>query len=185
MRKAHSSDAEADLVVLQKGNELKESATSAEELINRALAVDPRNPLALHLHIHIAEAASPQRWQPDPPFELGFHARSCLCSACAAPPAHALQHLHAFAGTPLSCRDNSFRRMHLRSHAHRAVMWGCRGPHLNAARAEASAQAMLSNEGPWTHGFGHLQHMPSHTFVRLGQVGTTCCGAIKMVKSTC
>ena len=46
----------------------------------------------------------------------------------------------------------------------------CRGPHLNAARAETSAQMMLTSEGPWTHGFGHLQHMPSHTFVRLGQV---------------
>jgi len=48
--------------------------------------------------------------------------------------------------------------------------FGCRGPHLNAARAEGSAQMMLTKEGPWTHGFGHLQHMPSHTFVRLGQV---------------
>ena len=61
-------------------------------------------------------------------------------------------------------------------------MVACRGPHLNAARAEASAQAMLSNEGPWTHGFGHLQHMPSHTFVRLGQVGTSCFGVIEMLR---
>lgn len=29
---------------------------------------------------------------------------------------------------------------------------------------------MLTKDGPWSHGFGHLQHMPSHTFVRLGQV---------------
>ena len=29
---------------------------------------------------------------------------------------------------------------------------------------------MLTKDGPWMHGFGHLQHMPSHTFVRLGQV---------------
>lgn len=46
----------------QAGNELKESASIAEELINRALLKDPKNPLALHLHIHIAEASSPQRW---------------------------------------------------------------------------------------------------------------------------
>ncbi len=46
---------------LQEGNDLKESASMAEELINRALAADSKNPLALHLHIHIAEASSPQR----------------------------------------------------------------------------------------------------------------------------
>ena len=74
MKWAHFNGAEADLVNLQEGNELKESATSAEELINRALAVDPRNPLALHLHIHIAEAASPQRCQPDPLSEHSSHA---------------------------------------------------------------------------------------------------------------
>ena len=45
----------------QEGNELKESASHAEELINTALAADPKNPLALHLHIHIAEASTPQR----------------------------------------------------------------------------------------------------------------------------
>ena len=91
---------EADLVGLQEGNELKESATSAEELINRALAVDPRNPLALHLHIHIAEAASPQRWDSH---SLSMPcARSCLCSACAAPPACSLPRPYAFAGTPFS-----------------------------------------------------------------------------------
>lgn len=41
--------------------ELKESAMAAEELVNRALALDPKQPLALHLHIHVAEEASPQR----------------------------------------------------------------------------------------------------------------------------
>ena len=45
----------------QEGNELKETASRAEELINKALIADPKNPLALHLHIHIAEASSPQR----------------------------------------------------------------------------------------------------------------------------
>ena len=34
---------------------------AGEELINRALAIDPKQPLALHLHIHIAEESSPQR----------------------------------------------------------------------------------------------------------------------------
>lgn len=33
----------------------------AEEMINQALAIDPHNALALHLHVHIAEASSPQR----------------------------------------------------------------------------------------------------------------------------
>ena len=45
----------------QEGNELRETASHAEELINTALTADPKNPLALHLHIHIAEASTPQR----------------------------------------------------------------------------------------------------------------------------
>ena len=48
-------------MLCQEGKELRESASQAEELINSALAVDPKNPLALHLHIHIAEASTPQR----------------------------------------------------------------------------------------------------------------------------
>ena len=43
---------------------------------------------------------------------------------------------------------------------------------LTAARAEPSAAAMLgtSGSGPWTAaGLGHLLHMPSHTFVRIGR----------------
>ncbi|BDA50251.1 hypothetical protein COCOBI_15-3800 [Coccomyxa sp. Obi] len=86
---------------------LKETASAAEELINQALAIDPTNALALHLHIHIAEASSPQR-----------------------------------------------------------------GPHLNAVRAEASA-TVLHDEAVspvWaTKKLGHLAHMPSHTFVRIGR----------------
>jgi len=50
-----------DVECVQEGNELKETASRAEELINKALIADPKNPLALHLHIHIAEASSPQR----------------------------------------------------------------------------------------------------------------------------
>jgi hypothetical protein len=46
---------------VQKDKSLKETAVVAEELINRALALEPKNALALHLHIHIAEASSPQR----------------------------------------------------------------------------------------------------------------------------
>ena len=46
------------------GATLRGSAAAAEELINQALALDPKQPLALHLHIHIAEAASPQRCLP-------------------------------------------------------------------------------------------------------------------------
>ena len=55
------------LLAAQDGDTLKGSAMKAEELINQALAIDPANPLALHLHIHIAEAASPQRCGPPPP----------------------------------------------------------------------------------------------------------------------
>lgn len=47
--------------LLQKDKSLKETATIAEELINQAIALEPMNALALHLHIHIAEASSPQR----------------------------------------------------------------------------------------------------------------------------
>ncbi|EIE23263.1 hypothetical protein COCSUDRAFT_47568 [Coccomyxa subellipsoidea C-169] len=90
-----------------KDKSLKETATIAEELINQAIALEPMNALALHLHIHIAEASSPQR-----------------------------------------------------------------GPHLNAARAESSAARMLDAEASplWgTAKLGHLVHMPSHTFVRIGR----------------
>ena len=46
---------------MQADKTLKETATAAEEMINQALAIDPTNALALHLHIHVAEASSPQR----------------------------------------------------------------------------------------------------------------------------
>ena len=39
---------------------------------------------------------------------------------------------------------------------------------MSAARAEASADRM-TGQGPWQHSMGHLLHMPSHTFVRLGR----------------
>lgn len=38
---------------------LRPEAARAEELLRRALAIDSRHPLALHLHIHVAEAAAP------------------------------------------------------------------------------------------------------------------------------
>ena len=58
--------------------------------------------------------------------------------------------------------------------------WRGRGAALSAARAEGSAAAMLAAEGgPWGAaaggpaakgpGLGHLLHMPSHTFVRIGR----------------
>jgi len=37
------------------------------------------------------------------------------------------------------------------------------------ARAEASADQLLAGRGPWLRRFGHLLHMPSHLFVRLGR----------------
>ncbi len=40
---------------------------------------------------------------------------------------------------------------------------------LSAARAEASAERLLSGRGPWRRRFGHLLHMPSHLFVRIGR----------------
>jgi hypothetical protein len=51
--------------VSQEDKSLKETAQVAEELINRALSLDPKNALALHLHIHISEASSPQRCPTD------------------------------------------------------------------------------------------------------------------------
>ncbi len=36
-------------------------------------------------------------------------------------------------------------------------------------RAEASADRLLAGSGPWLQRFGHLLHMPSHLFVRLGR----------------
>ena len=59
------------------GATLRESASAAEELINTALALDPQQPLALHLHIHIAEAASPQQWG------SYLHSASFLSFTCA------------------------------------------------------------------------------------------------------
>ena len=52
---------------------------AGEELINRALAIDPKQPLALHLHIHIAEESSPQRCGAPSPEE-------CPCWGSQLPP---------------------------------------------------------------------------------------------------
>ncbi len=38
-----------------------------------------------------------------------------------------------------------------------------------AAEAEAGAERMTFRKGPWWTGFGHLLHMPSHTFLRIGR----------------
>ena len=43
------------------------------------------------------------------------------------------------------------------------------GGQLSVARAEASADQLLAGRGPWLRRFGHLLHMPSHLFVRLGR----------------
>lgn len=40
---------------------------------------------------------------------------------------------------------------------------------LSVARAERSAERLLAGPGPWQQRFGHLLHMPSHLFVRLGR----------------
>ncbi|KAK9835405.1 hypothetical protein WJX81_007635 [Elliptochloris bilobata] len=86
---------------------LKPAAAEAEMLLQDALALDAGQALALHLHVHLSEAASPLRVPPN--------------------------------GT------------------------------LSAARAEASAERLLSSSGPWRRRFGHLLHMPSHLFVRIGR----------------
>ncbi len=39
---------------------------------------------------------------------------------------------------------------------------------VSAARAEGPASRMLSSTGPWAT-MGHLLHMPSHTYVRIGR----------------
>ena len=40
---------------------------------------------------------------------------------------------------------------------------------MSAARAEASAEHMTFTQGSWFHSQGHLLHMPSHLFVRIGR----------------
>ncbi len=45
----------------QPDGSLAPTAAEAEALIGEALALDAGQPLALHLHIHLAEASSPQR----------------------------------------------------------------------------------------------------------------------------
>lgn len=47
--------------------------------------------------------------------------------------------------------------------------WLCRTGKPSAAEAEASAERMTFRKGPWWTGFGHLLHMPSHTFLRIGE----------------
>ena len=42
-----------------KNGEMKASAQAAERLVMQALDLDPDNPLANHLLIHISEASSP------------------------------------------------------------------------------------------------------------------------------
>ena len=43
------------------GGQLKPAGVRAEQLILEALEWDPSQPLALHLHVHIAETGSPIR----------------------------------------------------------------------------------------------------------------------------
>lgn len=85
---------------------LKPTATTAEQLVSKALALSPNHTHALHLHIHITEAGSP-----GPDNEVT-------------------------AASPTS-----------------------------AARGLTSAQTLAHVAPP----NGHLLHMPSHTFVRVGQ----------------
>lgn len=44
----------------------------------------------------------------------------------------------------------------------------CRSANMTAHRAEAFAEVLLSKPGPW-QGMGHLRHMPSHIFQRIGR----------------
>eukprot|EP00878_Enallax_costatus_P014401 GHUV01015061.1.p1 GENE.GHUV01015061.1~~GHUV01015061.1.p1 ORF type:complete len:401 (+),score=88.02 GHUV01015061.1:159-1361(+) len=81
---------------------LKPTAATAEQLIRKALAINPKHPHALHLHIHLAEAGSPLA-EPRPEAES----------------------------------------------AHRAV----------------ESAHMLNDINPQN---GHLVHMPSHIFLRVG-----------------
>ncbi len=46
------------------GGQLKPAGECAEQLILEALEGDPSQPLALHLHVHIAETGSPIRSMP-------------------------------------------------------------------------------------------------------------------------
>ncbi len=46
------------------GGQLKPAGARAEQLILEALEGDPSQPLALHLHVHIAETGSPIRSMP-------------------------------------------------------------------------------------------------------------------------
>ena len=50
-----------------------------------------------------------------------------------------------------------------------AVSGACRDAKMSAARAEASAEHMTFTSGSWWHSQGHLLHMPSHLFVRIGR----------------
>ena len=43
-----------------------------------------------------------------------------------------------------------------------------RSANISAARAEAAAEVLLREAGPWDS-MGHLRHMPSHTFQRTGR----------------
>jgi hypothetical protein len=171
--------------------ELKESAMAAEELVNRALALDPQQPLALHLHIHVAEEASPQRC-----------ACFCPCPAlhmlqCQVPASHGVSQMLSFqghacregllmqcplcAGMPLEARTRMAALASRGSCACMQKLWGDahrfnigmrrRGAALTAARAESSAAAVLDPAGGhWgAAGLGHLMHMASHTFVRIGR----------------
>ncbi|KAK9867780.1 hypothetical protein WJX84_008714 [Apatococcus fuscideae] len=80
------------------------AAQQAHELILEVLHVQPHNPLALHLHMHLVEATS-----------------------------------------------------------------ALRAEQLTAAEAEGSAERIAFGKGPWWIGFGHLLHMPSHIFLRIGR----------------
>ncbi len=73
----------------QADGSLRPTAADAEVLLGEALALDARQALALHLHVHLAEAAAPQR--------------------CAAPPGSAQDH-RTVLGHVVGARVRGFSR---------------------------------------------------------------------------
>ena len=164
-------------------NVLRPSAAKAEGLLVEAQDGDADIPLALHLHIHISEASAPNRyallcrWQmlaillpqimPQNTVlsvEMLRHQRCCDLRKTA----QELNPAEITFASSLHLRPDmlQYLRVHTALVTNRQAA-ACRSA-STAGRGEPAADR-LTGQGPWQHSQGHLLHMASHTFVRIGR----------------
>ena len=101
---------------------MKPLARDAEALVLTALQLDPKQPLARHIHIHLAEAASPLRWLPAGAGQGVLRTPTNRHVVCRAPPrgsltsARAEESADAIAGTHGAWSHDMGHLLHMPAH---------------------------------------------------------------------